>query len=405
MNDHALGFKIIKPLGLKDWKVLVFDDSIALTKQEYCPADTRTALRVFCTLIDDKGLKRIRIGWCSDCGYIGYMDRPQEEWMKDFYLSGKWDNGQSNEMPKKNVRRITNVLSENFGVKNHIVRRIEALPMDRNRPVLEIGCGYGESLGHLKQMGFTKMVAVENSTHRADIAVKTLGIEVFTAPFEDREVQSALKKHAPFGLIFSEHVLEHVYHPEQVIACAASLQGEGDYLMISVPYFLGELSMMVIGFLPHLHSFMPSSLERLLNARGYQVVDTLVSEGCNMNVVAQKISHPRSIEMKATVSLEDVREKIIRGLGIGKKPVYSLRRLWWNRKTDIGGQLHFFTNPVLEKIHYACMSRINHYLHRNVIVRRATQSLMIRGLSRRYTSSDESMFEIQFEGPIILFYK
>src|SRR4030095_16561588 len=114
------------------------------------------------------------------------------------------------------------------------VKSAGALPVDRSRPVCEIGCGYGANLKHLANAGFARLIGTESSEHRADVVRQGFGFEALTAPFESVETQQSLQTLAPFSIIFSHHVLEHTYHPDEVIAAASRLQAPGDFLIISV---------------------------------------------------------------------------------------------------------------------------------------------------------------------------
>ena len=100
-----------------------------------------------------------------------------------------------------------------------------------------------------------------------------LGVCVLTGAFESAATQRELVARGPFSVILSNHVLEHTYHADEVIAAASRLQNEGDHLIIAVPNQEGEPPMGVLLFLPHLHSFTRASLERLGARYGYAVVD------------------------------------------------------------------------------------------------------------------------------------
>ena len=124
------------------------------------------------------------------------------------------------------------------------------LPVDRERPVCELGCGWGESLEHLRRAGFTRLVDTEASQHRAAAVRAALDVSALTGAFESAATQRELAALAPYSIIVSSHVLEHTYAPADVIAAAASLQQTGDYLIIAMPNQEGEPPMGVLFFLP-----------------------------------------------------------------------------------------------------------------------------------------------------------
>ena len=402
----VLGFRVLRPLTFDNLQKLVITDAIPFVYQRQCPACADRDLAVLAILCEGDGKKKIRVGYCPGCGYAGYIDRPTGEWIADFYSSGMWDKtrGQGEE---KSKRRITEVSRGHFGKKNDTVRMIETIDVDRRQPVLEIGCGYGESLGQLKHMGFERLVGIEHSPRRADVAGSMGTAEVLTGAFEAPAIQRSLESRAPFSLIFSHHTLEHVYDPAEFVAHAGRLQREGDYLVLSVPNVIGESSMAILTFLPHLHSFSHAGLSQLLERSGYKVIDSSLTSTRILNMVARKNpgrSHPFPAA-ESDIGIK-MREKISRGLGFDGSQLQSpLRRLWWYKKEDIGGQIVYFANPFLEALHYAVASRIIARRFKDIVPNQELLSLEITDLDRKVMPGDTAPFLIQFDGPLFLLYK
>jgi 2-polyprenyl-3-methyl-5-hydroxy-6-metoxy-1,4-benzoquinol methylase len=400
MDDNRLGFKIEKVLELNNFKVLEIGQEISFDSQLHCPSDG-VELKTICTLIGNDGKQKLRIGGCSSCGYVGYVDRPTKTWISNFYLT-TWDGAQSQDVQKKTYQLHERLMAGHLGKEREVLALSEKWPIDRNRYICEIGCGYGELLKQMEQLGFTKLIGIENSLHRAEFVKQALNMKVLTSPFEDQNVQSELKKFAPLSLIIAYHVLEHTYNPAEVIQLATRLQTNGDYLIISVPNLVGEPSMGVLAYLPHLHSFTTASLERLLNNNGYGIIDDSLTTSTKINLVAKRVESIL-VKDKAEESYFDrAVQKFIGGLDLARSHWVASRRLWWFPKADIGGQSFFFKNGFVERWHWRILRRINGRKHRS---RSSLNSILISDLSTRYTLTEDSPLEIQFEGNIKLFYK
>src|SRR5687767_81554 len=81
---------ILQPLDLLDFRFVPITDASDIETVLHCPADG-TVLKVIAGMSGRDPHIKIRVGGCSLCGYIGYIDRPGREWMDSFYSSGDWD--------------------------------------------------------------------------------------------------------------------------------------------------------------------------------------------------------------------------------------------------------------------------------------------------------------------------
>lgn len=402
----VLGFKVLRPLTFDDLQILAITDAVPLVRQQQCPACVERDLDVIATLSGSNGGKKIRVGYCPGCGYAGYIDRPTAEWIMNFYSSGMWDRTRE-DGDHKSERRIARVAQGRFGKKNDTVRMIETLEIDRSRSVLEIGCGYGESLGHLKWIGFERILGIEHSPRRADVAADNIEGDIFTGAFEAPDIQKSLAQKGPFGLIFSHHTLEHVYDPAEFVAHAARLQQDGDYLVLAVPNIVGESSMAILTFLPHLHSFSLTGLSRLLGRFGYEVIDSAFTTTRVLNVIARKSSGKTYLPLAVGGDIATaMRDKITRGLGLDRPlPRSHLRRFWWYKKSDLGGQIAYFANPFFEALHYAMVSRVIARRFGGIARNQKILSVAVTDLDKNVIPENPPPFVIQFDGPLVLFYK
>jgi len=289
-----------------------------------CPACTDPLIAV-CALRSPNQI--MRIGFCEKCGYFGYMDRPDKEWMVNFY-SSEWDRGfvRSKEIMIKDVElpegRIKGSRREAF------LATIE-LGVDKSRSVCDIGSGYGQVMKNFEIAGFTNVVGVGNSLHRAKLVQEVFDLPVVHGDFGSREVEEALKKYAPFGIMFCHHVFEHVYDPEKVVESISKLQKNGDYAVFAMPNSVGEHINYGMLYLLHLHSFNKKSLEKLFNRFGYELWADKSNNELNMTLIFKKTEKPQE-KIVANYSLDSFSERIKLGLGLDQYThpgLYTLR--WW----------------------------------------------------------------------------
>jgi len=148
-----------------------------------------------------------------------------------WYRAESWDAADVEDRSERRQRKLGSTRKR----EKTVVTLAKSLPVDRARPVCEIGSGWGVSLRHLLEGGFSRVVGIEPSRHRADVVRNALGVPVHTAAFESAETQRLLAEQGPFSIILSNHALEHTYDPGQVFAAASQLQREGDHLIVAVP--------------------------------------------------------------------------------------------------------------------------------------------------------------------------
>lgn len=323
--------KILKNENLNGWHII--EMTMPLEKQLSCPA-CNVPLFIIGIL---KGKQTIRIGGCDMCGYMGYIDRPSPEWFTEFY-SSKWDMvGQKErkeiendfdllqkESPKIFPKTISNIMLKAAG--------------DINKPLLEIGSGFGHALHFAKARGYKEIYGVEASTHRADMTEK-YGFSTYRGKFEEIDFKG--KK---FGTILHHHVLEHVRDVNLFIQKCAAIQETGDKMLIGIPNNLGEPSMGIFMYLPHIHSFAITSIIRLVGKFNYEALDFSLTDKNYLNVVAIKRDHPMgTIPIKGHMNQGIT--KLLRGFDMKKRFINTRQRLVWSKHQDDGKQFPLWKTP------------------------------------------------------------
>ncbi|NDC29467.1 MAG: class I SAM-dependent methyltransferase, partial [Bacteroidetes bacterium] len=80
------------------------------------------------------------------------------------------------------------------------------LPSKRNAKVLDIGCGFGQFLGELKQLGYTSLKGIDINDEAIN-ACKNKGLDV--TQISDI-VEFAKNSNTKYDFISMSHVLEHI---------------------------------------------------------------------------------------------------------------------------------------------------------------------------------------------------
>lgn len=312
-------------------KVFKFGKEIPLEENRFCFVCGKP-LKVIAVLESGDGSQKVRLGLCEGCGYVGYIDRPSEKWMIDFY-SRDWDKGFAR--TREDVLKNTELIKEGSKAGRYLTfSLVEKIGVDKERPVCEVGAGYGEILYNFERAGFKKIVGVENSARRAEFVKKTFGYEILSGEFESPEVQAELLRFKPFGTFFSHHVLEHTYRPDKIINLISGLQSNGDFLVLSLPNVEGEHINYSLFYLVHLHSFTKESLEILLNKNGYEIVVDNSPDDSNIVIAAQKTQSPRPRFKIKQNYFDSISGRIRKGLAFEQmtKPVWHA--LHWEQGSE-----------------------------------------------------------------------
>lgn len=145
-------------------------------------------------------------------------------------------------------------------------------------PILDVGCGGGDLLAHLRTRGF-EVTGVEPSEALARCAVAR-GVPVEGGLFHD--FGSVVGRWSSFGVVVFLNVFEHVIDPQEALVDAWQLLRPGGVLCIRVPNDFSELQEAALAASGHAHPwwvcapdhvtyFTFDSLRSLLEARGFQV--------------------------------------------------------------------------------------------------------------------------------------
>lgn len=141
------------------------------------------------------------------------------------------------------------------------------LSLDNNIKVLEIGCGMGRFLLHLKEMGYSNLVGVDIDEGQYRIAKKE-GLNVFLSDAKTFLLNDTAKYHA----VYAFDVLEHIEKSEQLelLKLIFNRLDDNGMLVIQVPNALAPTAtyFRYIDF-THTISYTEDSLAFLLHNAGF----------------------------------------------------------------------------------------------------------------------------------------
>jgi 2-polyprenyl-3-methyl-5-hydroxy-6-metoxy-1,4-benzoquinol methylase len=148
----------------------------------------------------------------------------------------------------------------------------DLLPVDRNTPILDIGCGDGNFLLYLKKAGYTSLHGVDVSPDQVEVA-HSLGL----AQVERGGALEYLARHEGyFGVISAQNILEHVTLEElfTLLDAANRALRKGGLLWIVVPNGLSHFGVGVrYSDLTHETCYTPTSMVQALRVCGFEPVE------------------------------------------------------------------------------------------------------------------------------------
>ena len=252
--------KTIAPSKFTNYPVLFSQQDLATFDQrcgcpvcEAKPNHTKTALEIGAADWDEV----IKVQQCQKCGHIYYHNSPSEAWMLDYY-SKDW-------MKQSDAEKLTEPKPIKPAYKMVDLLKDIQLMSYKNPAIFDVGCGPAILLKGLKESGYDNLFGCEQSPNRHQIASHEFGDNIYNGGYQDVE------KDQKYDLIYSNHVLEHIYDPRHFMKWCENHLSDNGSIAIFVPNAEYESVFGQAFFLPHLHSFTYQSLKALGEAFGFSV--------------------------------------------------------------------------------------------------------------------------------------
>lgn len=144
--------------------------------------------------------------------------------------------------------------------------------------ILDIGTGIGLFLTKFQELGW-QVEGTEISKESAAFARRQYHVPVHVGMLEDLKLPAS-----SFDVIVLNHVLEHLYHPKQVLAICRQLLKKDGLLVIALPnisglgHFIFRRHWYAMQPGRHVYHFSPGTMYQLLRQSQFQLLKIILSD-------------------------------------------------------------------------------------------------------------------------------
>ncbi|WP_272501886.1 class I SAM-dependent methyltransferase [Salinibacter ruber] len=147
------------------------------------------------------------------------------------------------------------------------------MPSRKDLRIVDLGCGHGDYVYHLRELGYENVEGVDVSQEQIELA-RALGLEGIVCD----EIEEYLRGQEPdsIDVVLLIDVLEHLDRSKlfSVMDEVSRVLRSGGTCLVHVPNALGLFGMRVrYGDLTHELAFTPSTMNQLFNTVGFSDVD------------------------------------------------------------------------------------------------------------------------------------
>lgn len=190
---------------------------------------------------------------CPQCGFVWLNPRPISKEIHKLYstyythIPGNAPSRRRNSLRKtinrsilataygydnisiNNVGKTSSQLLSSIGILRDVVgRKIMWLSASRRGRLLDVGCGNGQFLSRMRNMGWD-VVGVEPNLKAARVGRKRFGLKIFQTTLGEANLPSA-----QFDAVTMNNVIEHVQDPiSSIKECRRVLRKGGQFVMIT----------------------------------------------------------------------------------------------------------------------------------------------------------------------------
>ncbi len=218
--------------------------------------------------------------YCEKCGLKYMSPRPRQEWYKNYYKNGFWqdllkrnafqDKGGTFQITDKKLI-LKQKIANNKRRANRINRVVGSLVANKKKlRILEIGAGFGQTLALFKQKYKADIFAIEPNEEAREY-LESIAIPVVGRYAEDL---AHLPGNEKFDVIITSHVLENLSYPLNALSLIKSyLNDDGIYFIDTTNlYYRNDTNPY------HMLIFTPETLQNTLARVGFKPVKSFYED-------------------------------------------------------------------------------------------------------------------------------
>ena len=244
----------------------------------------------------DRGWGSFSLVQCVECGLVYTNPRPSVHSIGQYYPDWYYSYRKSSTGLASDLKwLITQVIAEEYwgydvtsGDKSGILGRIPRWmwrglawwyrhklcrlpPYHPSGKVLDVGCGNGSYLDHLRRLGW-EVRGVEIAQRAVETARQQFGIDVFCGALEEAHFPN---EH--FDAVTLWHVLEHLHSPLESLREIRRILLRGGHLLLTVPNIASAQASLFgdkwihLDLPRHLYFFTPATMRAMLDKAGFTV--------------------------------------------------------------------------------------------------------------------------------------
>ena len=171
---------------------------------------------------------------CANCGCLQILDPPvnmAKAYPSDYFHRSFKVDWLTRTLVKKRdeyallQKSIIGKLIASFWPPDALFKFLGSASISRVSRILDVGCGSGSLLAHLREMGFTDLTGIDPYTEvRSDLGVTIL-----------RETVEKLPDNETFDFIIANHSLEHMSDQLSALRKVSKLLSEGGMCIVRMP--------------------------------------------------------------------------------------------------------------------------------------------------------------------------
>jgi hypothetical protein len=199
---------------------------------------------------------------CQSCGMVYHQTSASEADFKRYYAS--------HDYYAKAETMGSGGLSEGESARyQRIYSSLEPFVNKQQPVVVDIGSGKGGFLSWCQQQGLKKLIAVEKSLACGEVIRKNLKLPVYD------DVASLATDTPKIDVVILSHVLEHAFHPVELLSALLELADDNTLFYIEVPNaasYSNETNPWPFLYFEHINHFDDLHLQMLLESLGLNLL-------------------------------------------------------------------------------------------------------------------------------------